>query len=248
MATQPLIRSISTLGALALFGVTLACGDLREATPQSQRATSCSECHGDRTVAALPGDPASAPPNDVEGRSESDPSATAIGAHQDHLVAGVLGAAVACDECHVVPTSLISPGHLDNQVKVSFGALAAKNGLAPSYDPLTQTCSNVYCHGNFNLSKKPPSLPPAPTWRGGEAAVACGSCHDLPPPVPTHVDLQGISGCNGNPRFPALACHPAPGAGKPGYSFDPTTGIGTVDPKLHIDGRICPPSCTPEER
>jgi predicted CxxxxCH...CXXCH cytochrome family protein len=212
--------------------------DLAEAVT----SRSCSGCHGDRTATVLPGDPRSAPPTDTEGRPASDPAATAIGAHQNHVVAGVLGAAVACNECHVVPVTLLAPGHLDNQVTLAFGPLAGKGGLTPRYDASTQTCSNVYCHGNFPRSKATP--PPDPTWRGGAAAVACGTCHGTPPPAPAHPTVVDVvaQGCSTS-TIPALACHPAPTATTRGFSYDPATGTGTVDPRLHIDGKICPPQC-----
>jgi len=194
--------------------------------------SSCSACHGDSSVTAAPGDPASAPPTDAENRPASDPTATSIGAHQNHLVAGVLGVKVACSECHVVPTTLLAPGHLDNQVTVTFGPLASKGGLTPGYDAAAQTCSNVYCHGNFPFSKTV-LPPPKPTWNGRSAAVACGSCHDLPPPFPAHVPVNvPVQGC-GTSTNPAIACHP------PAYT------PSTVDPTLHIDGKVCPPFCGP---
>jgi predicted CxxxxCH...CXXCH cytochrome family protein len=196
---------------------------------------SCSGCHGDRSANVLPGDPRSAPPGDAQGRADSN----AVGAHQNHVVAGVLGTAVACSECHVVPASLLAPGHLDNQVTVTFGALAKKGGLAPSYDAATQTCSNVYCHGNFPNSRT--SAPPAPAWRAGAAAVACGSCHGTPPPAPAHPVVDVVAqGCSTrDPARPTLACHPGPGVSSPGFSFNPGTGTGTVDVAVHIDGNIC---------
>lgn len=198
--------------------------------------SSCAGCHGDassRSATVLPGDPRSAPPTDAEGRTASDPAATSIGAHQNHVVAGVLGVAVACSECHVVPATLLASGHLDGQVTVSFGPLAKKDGAAPTYDAASQTCSNVYCHGTFLNSRATP--PPKPTWNAGAAAVACGSCHGAPPPPPGHPDPAALGvpvGCNG-PSNSALACHPS--------LYTPTS----VDPKLHIDGRVCPPLCTP---
>jgi predicted CxxxxCH...CXXCH cytochrome family protein len=220
--------------AAALLASTVACGDARPIVSENGVAlgTSCAACHGDGSPDVLPGDPRSAPPRDVNGRAASDPTATAIGAHQNHLLAGELGVAVACSECHVVPTTLLAPGHLDKAVTVTFGPLASKNGLSPTYDPATQTCSNVYCHGNFPFSKV--TLPPtAPTWSGGGLAVACGTCHDLPPPPPAHVVVNvGAQGC-GTSTNPVIACHPAP--------YSPTT----VDPRLHIDGKVCPPFCTP---
>jgi hypothetical protein len=63
--------------------------------------------------------------------------------------------------------------------------------------------------------------------------VRCGSCHDLPPPPPAHVVIDvATQGC-GTSTNPALQCHPA--------AYTPST----VDPKLHIDGKICPPFCGP---
>jgi predicted CxxxxCH...CXXCH cytochrome family protein len=187
-------------------------------------ATSCAACHGSGAAAVAPGDPASAPPLDAEGRQAGDPAAKGIGAHQAHVRGGTLGVAVACSECHVVPGDVLAAGHVDGQVTVNFGPLAKKNGTPAAFAPATQTCSNVYCHGGFNKSSANPLTPP--TWNGGSAAVACGSCHDLPPPVPTHVDLKGVPGCNSNPNFPALACHPSP--------YTPTS----VDPTRHINGTI----------
>jgi predicted CxxxxCH...CXXCH cytochrome family protein len=198
--------------------------------------SSCAACHGSGAANVPPGDARSAPPRDAEGRDATDPTATAIGAHQNHVVAGTLGVAVACSECHSVPTTLLDPAHFDNQVTVTFGPLAAKGGLTPSYDPATQTCSSVYCHGNFPNSKPAGTPVPKPTWRQGDAAVACGTCHGLPPPSPAHPDPAtfGVpTGCNGPSNNPALQCHPS--------RYTPTT----VDPTLHIDGKICPPFCGP---
>ena len=74
-------------------------------------------------------------------------------------------------------------------------ALAPPSPSAPSRGPATSpprptpaappppatngagTCSNVYCHGNF----KNGATTAAPSWLGGAAAAACGSCHGLPP-------------------------------------------------------------------
>ena len=177
---------------------------------------SCTACHGDATAGGVvPGDPRAAP---------------ADASHQKHLAGGTLGVAVACGECHPVPAALLAPGHLDGQATIVFGPTASKGGSAPTYDPTTQTCSNVYCHGSFPFSRTPP--PPAPSWRQGAAAVACGTCHGLPPPPPAHlvVDVP-VQGC-GTTTYSGLACH---------ATYTPTT----VDPTLHMDARVCPPFCTP---
>jgi predicted CxxxxCH...CXXCH cytochrome family protein len=202
MSTWQIGERLSLLVAVAMLAS--ACGDARSV--QGAALTNCSSCH-------------------------DQPPPT--GAHREHVLATPgLGAPVACDECHVVPTDIEAPGHLDGVVQVAFGSQAKQGGLTPSYDASTKTCSNVYCHGNFPFSKARPP-PAAPTWTEGDSAVACGTCHDIPPPVPLHVRI-GIVGCNGpDPSNPALSCHPS------AYT------VTSVDPKLHIDGRVCPPFCTP---
>ena len=222
--------------AAVLLASAAACGTARETAPadSAETATSCAACHGDRSPGVLPGDPRSAPGydngTDVNGRTALDSAATSIGAHAIHLTGGTLGVAVTCDQCHAVPATVDAPGHLDNQVTITFGSLATKGGLAPTYDPATQTCSNTYCHGGARGWRANPVVPPS--WSQGSEAIVCGACHDLPPPTPVHVAIQTAQGC-GTPINPAFACHPA------GYSKY------TVDPKLHMDGQICPPNCTP---
>ncbi|WP_176067053.1 CxxxxCH/CxxCH domain c-type cytochrome [Anaeromyxobacter diazotrophicus] len=220
--------------AAALLASIAGCGSAREPVT-AEATTSCATCHGDRSPGIEPGDPHAAPGfnggTDVNGRTAGDPAATAIGAHAIHLTGGALGVAVSCDQCHVVPATVDAAGHLDNQVTIAFGARAKKNGLAPAYDPATQTCSNTYCHGGTPGWKANPVV--APKWSQGNEAIVCGACHDLPPPSPVHVKIdKATQGC-GTSTNPAFACHPA------GYS------PFTVDPKLHMDGQICPPFCTP---
>ena len=225
------------LPVAAALLASLGCGDPRplvNANNAESASTGCADCHGDRTPGVLPGDPRSAPGfdggTDVKGRTAGDTSATAIGAHARHLTAGILGVKVACDECHAVPATILAPGHLDNQVEITFGAIATKGGSSPTYDPATQTCSNVYCHGLPGARVNPVVWP---SWNDGNESIVCGSCHDLPPPFPTHINInKAVQGCN-TPINSNFQCHPA--------AYTPTS----VDPKLHIDGRVCPPNCDP---
>lgn len=222
--------------AVALFA-SLGCGDTRPVVNSNNiesANTGCADCHGDRTPGVLAGVPRSAPGFDggvdANGRTAGDPAATSIGAHAQHLTAGVLGVKVACSECHLVPATVLAPGHLDSVVEVTFGAVATKGGLTPSYDPATQSCSNVYCHGG-TPGLKAGVQPISPKWSGGKVSVVCGTCHDLPPPAPLHPNI-GNQGCNTS-SIPGFNCHPAP--------YSPIS----VDPTLHIDGRVCPPNCDP---
>lgn len=222
--------------AAALFA-SLGCGDPRPVVNSNNAvsaSTGCADCHGDRTPGVLPGDPRSAPGfdggTDVSGRVAGDPVATSIGAHARHLTGGTKGGKVACDECHAVPATVLAPGHLDGVVTVAFGPLATKFGSSPIYDPATQTCTNVACHGIPGARVNPVVWP---SWQQGAAATVCGSCHDLPPPFPIHINIdKARQGCN-TPINPNFQCHPA--------AYTPTS----VDLTLHMDGRVCPPDCTP---
>ena len=118
--------------------------------------TSCTECHGTSgRTGTLPGtDPklAAAPPAAPGGK----PSAV-IGAHQTHLnpaATGSLTGPLACSECHVVPNDFDHAFNPPAQI-VQFGTLATTGGAAPTWNSTDKTtnttCSNVYCHGNFNV-------------------------------------------------------------------------------------------------
>jgi predicted CxxxxCH...CXXCH cytochrome family protein len=113
--------------------------------------TSCTGCHGQ-------------PPS--------------TGAHLAH-VSGVLSKAFDCAECHTKPAVYTDVGHLHSGPgTVHFGTLASKDAT-PTYDPSTQTCSAVYCHGGAFTDSA--ATQRTPTWSGGADQAACGTCHGLPP-------------------------------------------------------------------
>ena len=164
----------------------------------------CTTCHGDASRAPTPTNPQLpvAPPRGTHG--ETDPAQRAVGAHQAHLGDGPLRVAMPCDECHRLPSE---PLHQDGLVDLAFGGLARTGGAAPSW---TGTgCAATYCHGAFPNG----SVDNTPTWTGGSAQAACGSCHALPP----------------GGRHPASdrcgACHP-------GFTVD------SVDPQAHVNGVV----------
>ncbi|HET8538899.1 MAG TPA: CxxxxCH/CxxCH domain-containing protein [Anaeromyxobacter sp.] len=128
----------------------------------------CSKCHGSASNAA--------PPVSTTGATSA--TARGVGAHQAHLAAGTLGPAVACEECHSVPTAM---GHADGSVQVVFGPAARNAGATPSFDAASGTCSSVYCHG---ATLRSDGLNLTPAWTGGAAEVTCRSCHLAPPPAP----------------------------------------------------------------
>lgn len=150
----------------------------------------CTTCHGNPARAATPLNPqlAAAPPLDTIGNDA--PTAAGVGAHQAHLNNGPLGAALACTECHTVPTS--TANHPTGMLVLTWGPLARARGATPWYSG--GTCSSTYCHGaTLNAG----GTNHTPTWTGGSAEVACGSCHDVPPASPHPAVAGGLPACNG---------------------------------------------------
>jgi hypothetical protein len=159
---------------------------------------SCTACHGQGDNPA--------PPPDTLGNT--DTSETSVGAHDAHVLGGVLGAPVACNNCHEVPGTTDSPGHIDAApAEVIFSGLAEQGPGNPSWNGTS--CGDTYCHG-----------PAEPQWTVVNGSqVACGSCHELPPPEPDEHDLVGPEG--------GCGCHSTTG------------GDRTIDlPAQHINGSV----------
>lgn len=180
-------------------------------TPKSPEA--CNTCHGVFSAAAndfLSG----APPTSVLG--ETAPTARGVGAHQKHLLTGVLGKALKCQECHTVPSQVSSPGHLGTLpaevvLNDTLARLTTGGGTyvpKPSYDPSSLKCNNTYCHGNWKLRKVTSSSQFAytdsvmvgtnysPVWTGGSAEATCGSCHGIPPQGHIKLDVSTCGTCH----------------------------------------------------
>jgi predicted CxxxxCH...CXXCH cytochrome family protein len=165
----------------------------------------CTSCHGDPTRAVN----GAAPPKDTKGNTST--SALGVGAHQAHLNAGPLRGALACSDCHTVPTSI---PHATGTVDMTFGALARTGSLTPAFNATTATCSSVYCHG----ATLPGGTNKAPTWTKVDGTqAACGTCHGAPP----------SSGHHGNHSGRACSdCHTG------------TYTLTSADPSIHINGKI----------
>ncbi len=120
------------------------------------------------------------------------------GAHPQHLGSSLVG--LACTDCHPQRTdgshATDAAGNRRTTAQVVFAAssLAASgnNEAAPTWDPESKTCNNVYCHG-ATLGDAA-SVTTSPRWtdtRG--AAQGCTYCHGVPPrdgshpPTPTKV-------------------------------------------------------------
>ncbi|HSN91820.1 MAG TPA: CxxxxCH/CxxCH domain-containing protein, partial [Anaeromyxobacteraceae bacterium] len=170
----------------------------------------CQTCHGDQARQAPAGADANvkaAPP--LGTRGESEPTTRAVGAHLAHVspAAGTLAGPAACAECHPVPTAM---DHAGGTVLIAFGGRATLQGATPAYDPAAVTCSSTYCHGSTLGAG---GTRHAPTWTGGAAETACGTCHDAPPPGP-HPQTTNCGGCH------------------------PGSGTGTPNPAVHVDGAL----------
>ncbi|MFA6541406.1 MAG: CxxxxCH/CxxCH domain-containing protein [Bacteroidota bacterium] len=122
----------------------------------------CTTCHGSVNAA---------PPKDLS--NNTSPSVLTVGAHQKHLLGGILGNAVACKECHTVPASVLSVGHIDGvaRAEVNFDTLSVFYKSNVMYND--GSCANTYCHGNFTNGNAK-----VMTWNDTTAsATECGSCH-----------------------------------------------------------------------
>jgi predicted CxxxxCH...CXXCH cytochrome family protein len=138
------------------------------APPNAEPNAGCAmSCHGSDTT--------NAPPKSIMGAT--DTSSIAVGAHQQHLDrASTWHRNVECADCHVVPTEVSSPGHMDgdNKAEVMFSAVAN----ASMWDGTTCTTG---CHGNPAWGGTKTS----PIWTVVDGTQStCGSCHGAPPPAP----------------------------------------------------------------
>ena len=208
----------------------------------------CTSCHGtaSRTPAAI----APAPPVDTKGNTAT--TAAGVGAHQTHLTANALRNAMACTDCHTVPTSVL---HSNGVLDLTWGTLAKTAGVTPTWNATNYNCTN-YCHGAKNTGGSDTT----PIWNKVDGTQAkCGTCHGTPP----------SSGRHSRHDFGCGTCHIGASGSSDGGSGGGSyrnSGWGggsggsssfTVDPARHVNGVIdlqsslrwsasagsCSPSC-----
>ena len=177
----------------------MTCADCHGAPPTPHLAGPCSNCHREANAT---GTALTATKLHLDGKVElgdgsggcgachghgDDPWPT-TGAHAAHE-APKTAVKVECTTCHAVPNAG-EPHPLGTpKATVRLLGLAAKGGLAPTYEPTTGTCANVYCHALRGAAT------PTPTWTG--AAVTCTSCHGIPPSAPhTTATSCGTTTCH----------------------------------------------------
>jgi predicted CxxxxCH...CXXCH cytochrome family protein len=126
--------------------------------------TDCTFCHGGTD------DATGAPPVYLAGDTEG--AYAGFWSHGSHM-GGVVGAPVACETCHTVPTDVLSPGHVFVDDRTPAEAEVAFSGLAQGGAWSGTGCSNLYCHGTGQEGAV-----------GGINADAtdlrCGTCHAGP--------------------------------------------------------------------
>ncbi len=239
-----------------------ACGACHGTPPQNHgSATECSMCHGDMvdsqnhlvkldehitgSIHLLPGVAANdcttchgglmgnaAPPPDLSG--DTSTSAVGVGAHQAHLnPTNGLVSPMACGDCHQVPKTVLSPGHIVTgqapsvfPQSIASTSIAFADGATPTWDAANGTCSNVYCHGGGQTLSQDtaPSVNRNPiSWTAvNQNQAYCGSCHGIPPEDGQH-PAANLSTC--------ASCHPDFDAtGYPQANAD-----GTID---HVNGTV----------
>lgn len=230
-----------------------ACGTCHGAPPSSHQDSRCEVCHaagyadggtdlaihlngkvelkGEKCDSCHSG-PQSPAFVDLYGRS-------GIGAHDAHLKASRLRGPMACGDCHLVPTKVDSPGHIDHAPPATVfpASLATSGRLAwafdatPTYNATTKSCGSVYCHGGgvFPAVDTAPGLNRTPVWTGGPSQAACGTCHGLPP-------KDGSLGHNAAVGQPCALCHSGTVYPDGGLIFT-TLPDGGLTSK-HMDGKI----------
>ncbi|GEJ57084.1 CxxxxCH/CxxCH domain c-type cytochrome [Anaeromyxobacter diazotrophicus] len=220
-------------GALLDGGVSgVACADCHNGSRASNFAT-CIGCHGGDANAT------GAPPRTIWGQGND---LIRVGAHTKH-VGSTLATPFDCAVCHVTPTDMFSPGHIDGPyATVTFGGVATKGFAPPAYSrPNGATCASTYCHGGFKgtytytswdwsldqpvyVTVSYAGKNATPAWTDGP--MTCGSCHGNPPR--TGYWHSGNHG-GGNQ---CQVCHPD--------ATGTTAGVGTgiSNPALHVNGAV----------
>jgi predicted CxxxxCH...CXXCH cytochrome family protein len=205
----------------------MGCNDCHHSPPSGHYPGSCNRCHAEANTdgTALNGGPlhlngkvdlgdGSGKCGACHGSGDSPWPSTA--AHPAHH-APTLSEPIACDNCHVVPSTVVDPVHLDGTVHVTFAALATARAAFPTWDGTR--CTDVACHG-ANLSD-PAAVP---RWTDSSGAPSkCGACHGIPPSQHTpSVD------CNRGD------CHGSEVA----VGLNGTASITTSGLILHVDGVV----------
>jgi predicted CxxxxCH...CXXCH cytochrome family protein len=168
----------------------------------------CVFCHGGQD------NQTGAPPYGVDG--ETARTTMQVGAHSKHVADSATHLAYPCSLCHVMPTDIFSPAHLDD----SGTATVTPGGLNAGtvFSSTTGVCSNNYCHGNGRNG-----VTGSADWNT-PGPLACAACHNdgSNPQIMSgqhdkHIRGEGI---------PCVECHSSVVNG----------AMAIIDRSLHVDG------------
>lgn len=215
---------------------------------------SCIKCHtkpaGPENCTTCHGGVNNAPPRDLEENMAR--TAQGVGAHQPHVAGASFTDGISCLECHKVPPTVYTPGHLNDEGhgKVVFtrdlSRMMTNEPYTQDYDLQLPTytpsptympvggdttrwgCSNVYCHGYF----KNGNTDFVPVWTDtSSTAAACGTCHgDVTKPTQAERAMPKTSAEGGtHPNSTACSnCHTG--------IVDASARI--IDKEKHLNGRL----------
>lgn len=208
-----LVASIA-FGVVILAGF-LAVGCLERREPDGVLPRDeCTTCHG----GVLPGPFEAAPPFNLAG--DGAPNARGVGAHEAHLLGTFPARPIACSECHRVPESIDSEGHMDDAypAEIIFSGVARAFEAEPWFDEREGTCRATFCHGGSFVGHRPSGgFFTEPAWTSLDSGVtACDGCHGMPPPLPHPEDAVACSDCH--------------------HDLDANREFSR--PELHVDGKV----------
>jgi predicted CxxxxCH...CXXCH cytochrome family protein len=229
------------------------CGDCHGTAYDGGRTgVSCRTCHagvsGPENCTTCHGGANNAPPRDLNNNTVR--SARAVGAHQVHVLGTARARALICTECHAVPATVYTAGHVDtpSPAEVQFTRELAQTvtnepGTAdydaslplftpsPSYSGGALTCATTYCHGAF----KNGNAENAPVWNDTTGTdAACGTCHGDVTRLTLAERARPKSSAEGGTHTTSTNCS--------GCHADVVSGSGNSirisNAALHINGRL----------
>jgi predicted CxxxxCH...CXXCH cytochrome family protein len=183
--------------------VAMRCGDCHGAPPAQHYRGACDSCHsevdatGTKLTARMLHGNGRVDLGDGSGTCAACHGAGNSGwptsaGHPAHAAPAVTTPA-ACDACHVVPSAVRDPGHLDGIAQVVFSGRAVARGARATWDG--RTCQTVACHGAALID--PPPVQPVWTDVSG-ASRTCDACHSLPPTGHTASGSCDRAECHGS--------------------------------------------------
>lgn len=190
---------------------------------------SCNTCHnkqgGPENCTTCHGSVNAAPPKDLS--NNISPSFRGVGAHQKHVLGGIIGAPVSCNECHKVPQKITDAGHIDisTHAEIMFDSTSKFFKSNAVYSAANVSCNNTYCHGNFSGGNQNVTI----AWNVvSGSATACGTCHgDI---TKTTLEEKAFPK-TGHPAIGTLKCNQC-------HSRTVNASMVIIDPSKHMNGVV----------